>query len=175
MVVVDRSTSMQGEKLASVKSALPGLFDYFDAERDQIGLVTFADRGQLVQPLANDYAETERLIKEIKADGSTNLTDGLKKAVNELQSSRHNPDAQPVVVLLADGESKFPGVEAVAQDARDAGITIITIGLGNDADMGILETIAGAEEHVYKAVNADELTVVYREIGSKLDCAEPSS
>ncbi|MFN2115150.1 MAG: VWA domain-containing protein, partial [Anaerolineae bacterium] len=52
----------------------------------------------------------------------------------------------------------------------DAGVTLVTIGLGSDVDDELLESIATEPRYYFKAPNAEDLVAIYREIAVVIPC-----
>src|SRR5205085_2621905 len=71
---------------------------------DQAGLVSYNSTATLDQKLSSSVQALEMAIHAIPgAGGNTSISLGLQTAQNELTSTRHNPQALPVLVLLSDG------------------------------------------------------------------------
>jgi uncharacterized membrane protein len=88
-----------------------------------------------------DGAQIQQIIRGISTGGGTYMYGGMREALEQLRGVdagvRH-------VILLTDGQSSgdpSEGLEAAARMAA-AGITISTIGVGTNADMRLLQTIA---------------------------------
>lgn len=78
-LVLDRSGSMQGDKLQTAKRAALAVLDRLE-ERDRVALVVFDDRIDVVQPCASAApslrARLRAALSEIEARGSTALHEG---------------------------------------------------------------------------------------------------
>ena len=100
-LVVDRSGSMAGPKLAYAKRCASWLAGRL-RPADRLALVDYDDRVRLLAPLAPvDHAALARAIDSIHARGSTNLSGGWLKGFEELQ--RGDAAAVRKVLLLTDG------------------------------------------------------------------------
>ncbi len=151
-------------------------------ENDQVSVVTFASQGQINLPLTADFTSAGSLIKSLTIDpneeqGNTNTSEALTRAADEFNSSRHNPDARRVIVLLTDGLATAPGAapETVARDVATAlksdDITIYTIGLGQEVNMIFLRDIASGSDLAYAAPTTDTLSNIYQTITAAI-CEE---
>jgi len=149
VTVIDRSGSMAGEKLDMAKTAAEGAVQIL-SPRDYAGVIGFDNSAFWIADLqgaANGTAIRER-IGTLQSGGGTNLTPALELALTALRSS---PAKIKHVILLTDGAS-IPGPfeELTAQMAAEK-ITVSTVAVGTDADVGLLEQIArlGNGRHYY--------------------------
>lgn len=76
---------------------------------------------RLDQQLTQNGDLVKQAIDALSAGGSTNIAAGINTAQQELTSSRHNPAATPVIVLLSDGRPTIGDALAAAQSAKGAG------------------------------------------------------
>lgn len=171
-MVIDRSSSIgESNALTAVKNTAIGFVDLMDLSIDQVGLVTFNDQATLDQPLSQDRNAVVEHINAIVSQGGTDIAAGTRTGVAELTSNRHNPNALPVLILLTDGIST--GKDDAARDAvriaKEAGIVIITIGLG-DVNDALLQELATTPQDYYKAPAVDTLGDIYERIAHNLTC-----
>ena len=102
---------------------------------------------------------------------STAIGSGISRATNEILA-RGRLYARHIEVLLTDGVNNSGGpVENAAQNARDNGITIYVIGLG-DADYlneNLLKYVAQITEGAYfNAPSSTELAQIYEDIAFQI-------
>jgi Ca-activated chloride channel homolog len=154
-IVIDRSGSMAGEKLARAREAARGLVDRLGSA-DRIAIVQYDDSAQVLVPsTVADGAGKARIyaaIDSIRDGGSTNLYDGLALGRDEVLrgvSGRANR-----VILLSDGQanvgiSDIPSLARVASDASEKGVRISTIGLGLDYNEDLMEALGNAGRGAY--------------------------
>ena len=111
----------------------------------------------------------------------TNISAGMKVARDELTANAR-PRASRLMVLLTDGQANLPSntttatqmVLQEAQAAKDNKIKIVTIGLGADADIATLQSVADTTGGIYfgipggQTVSAvqSQLQNVFRQIAS---------
>jgi Mg-chelatase subunit ChlD len=88
----------------------------------------------------------------------------------------------PVLVVMTDGRpSQVPYAEdgtvettdrRAAQGARDAGITVFTIGLGAPEDINdaLLKECASGADRYYYAPNGEDLATIYAQIAYSFGC-----
>ena len=148
-LVIDRSGSMQGEKIEQARAAalqvLEGLedgeafniLDYSDA------VAKFAER-----PVIKDQqtiAQARAYIKRLKADGGTNIHDALVEAMRQPPIEQMLPltvfltDGQPTVGQTRESAIKNAAVAANAHKRR-----IFTFGVGFDVNAPLLTSVANA-------------------------------
>lgn len=154
-VVLDRSGSMDGERLAAAKEALVRLVDRLDPT-DRFGVVAFDDEVQVVVPaggLADKHA-ARHAIAALVTGGMTNLSGGLLRGMQEAR--RVASDGGATLLLLSDGhanagETDPARLAGVTAGARNHGITTTTVGIGMDYDELLLSEVArgGQGSHVF--------------------------
>ena len=144
-LVLDRSTSMQGERLDNVKSNALYLLRQLSPE-DYFSVVSFSDRAEVVIPSMRGahFGKTETLISMMKAGGGTEILRGLETGLNEVRrnlSSKHINH----LILLTDGRT-YGDEEACLRLARKAaseGISITGLGIGDEWNDAFLDKLAG--------------------------------
>lgn len=144
--VIDRSGSMHGEPLESVKAAVAHLLRLAGPD-DRVGVVAFDDAVDLV--LALDHHDPDRAVQRvlsIDSGGSTNLSGGWLKGIEMLESSVR-ADALRRVIVLTDGqanvgETNVDRLAGIAGAARAHNVTTTTIGFGDGYDEQLLSLIA---------------------------------
>ena len=147
VLVIDRSGSMQGAKLDAAKDAARFLAARLTGD-DRLGVVVFDDTVDLVLPLGPvDTAHADIAIAAIEAGGSTNLSGGWLKGIEEIARGA-DVDATRRVLLLTDGQAN---VGIVADDqlrglaaGTKSQVATTTIGFGEGFDEDLLEAIADA-------------------------------
>lgn len=98
---------------------------------DRIGVIGFAGSAYLFAPLTVDHAAVRETVGELEIDwiptGGSNLVGALELGVETL---RETGTRQNALILMSDGEEHEGRVADVAEEARAAGIEVITIGFG---------------------------------------------
>lgn len=145
-VVLDRSGSMDGERLEHAKAALDALVVRLDPT-DHFGLVAFDSEVHVIAaagPLT-DKTAVRRAIADLHAGSMTNLSGGLLRGIQEARRATNGERA--TLLLLSDGHAnegvvEHAALQQVAGGAHDAGVAITTLGLGLDYDETLMSTIA---------------------------------
>ncbi|WP_157505433.1 VWA domain-containing protein [Geminicoccus roseus] len=183
LLAVDLSGSMETEdftdqsgrtidRLAAAKQVVGDFLLRRDGDR--VGLIVFGTAPFVQVPFTQDLAVSRRLLDETSvrmAGPQTMLGDAIGLAISTFENSQVQ---ERVLILMTDGNdtgSKVPPVEA-ARIARDRGITIHTIAVGDPAAVGedrldeetlrsIASTTGGAYFH---ANDRAELEGVYQRL-----------
>jgi len=159
---------MDGQKLDDAKLAAKTLVELIDLSRDQVGLVTFARHATLDQRLTQDQNTLIAAIDAITTTHDTNIAEGVAKAEKELTSRRHNPAADPVMIVLSDGRATIGGDPGAVSTNDTPGTRIITIGLGADSDQDLLRDLATSNKDYYFAPDSSDLKHIYETIAGML-------
>ncbi len=143
-IVVDRSKSMTGARLQSVKTALYQVIDDCTPD-DVISIVTFSDRAEVIVP-ATRVADTHRIKSEIGviwADGATEILQGLQLGLSELEKYQDDVHINHMV-LITDGHTYGDEEEclALAGRAKQKGIGISGVGIGQEWNDDFLDALA---------------------------------
>ncbi len=187
VLAIDLSGSMNddgGDPPEPVSSVLRAAESFVKrlGKNDMVSVVTYATNAELVLPLTNNREEVagvvaNLLISKEAETGSTNTGDAITKSKEELASSRHNPNARKVLVLLTDGLATAPATspEEYAKNAatqiKNDGVEVYTIGLGAKVNTAFLEVIASGPDHHFVAPTTVTIGDIYTSITSAL-CEE---
>jgi Ca-activated chloride channel family protein len=155
-VVLDRSGSMEGDKIAQAREAVQQLIDQLGPD-DRFALVSYASEARLDVELAGtgDLAaalEARRRWREqvaaIEAGGGTAMSEGLDLAVQTAGGQRPRGRAARLLLLsdgLAnEGDATPEGLAARAKSAAGAAITVSTLGVGADFNEMLMTALADA-------------------------------
>lgn len=142
-VVLDTSGSMSGEKIEDAKrSVLRLLADMRD--EDEIAMVRYSSSSEVIQPLArvgNVRSSLQNRIRELRADGGTNIPDGLRSGLRTLDETSRGRVKR--IVLVSDGlDGTRTQAEEIARNSFTSGITVSSLGIGNDFDESYMGAVA---------------------------------
>ena len=165
VLIVDRSGSMEGEKIARARDAARALIAALDAE-DRLAIVDFASDARVLvasTPATADARERAlAAVERLQATSGTNLSAALDLAAPELARGRA-PFRLDKVFLASDGQANEgvadrAGLLRVAQ--RDFGpATVSTFGVGADYDEDLMTALAAQAGGRARFIQtADELT-----------------
>jgi hypothetical protein len=147
MLVIDSSGSI-GNDMTSVQSAFKSFVDSALVGDTQMGVVDFDDNAQVVQAWTNDQSAAKNGIDTLSDGGSTNWEAAITTAADEFpHRTSNNPD---VIIFASDGNPTEPGsdsdalsaAQSAANQAKNNGIYIKSIGIGSDIDGSNLSSIS---------------------------------
>lgn len=143
-VLVDRSSSMRGAKIAEAKRAVKPLFSELAAE-DQLTLLLFDDRIEMLLDGASPAGAVgaEMALASASPRGATQLAPALRAAIQRLEQGV-TAGRIAAVLLITDGRTYGDEEEclALAERARLLGAPIISYGLGLEWNRDLLDRIA---------------------------------
>lgn len=142
-LVLDRSTSMQGERLDAVKTAAIELVRQL-GHKDLLSIIAFSDRAEVIVPAERqpNVQQVATRIQMIRASGGTEIFQGLECGIQELSRSFGRPYIRHMV-LLTDGRT-YGDEQACLQLALEAAakkISISGLGLGEDWNDDFLDEL----------------------------------
>jgi len=143
-LVLDRSGSMAGEKLRTMKEAVKNIIDQLEPD-DLISIVSFETRTKTLvqaQPALNKE-DLKRKVDSIKAGGGTTMAPALEEGLAQVVK-QYNTDRVNRIVLLTDGEAtdNESNSRRLADMAGERGIPIIGLGFGKDWNEDFLFDLA---------------------------------
>ncbi len=182
-IVIDRSGSMQGLRIAQAREAAIMAVYRLNAE-DTASVVVFDQRVDVLVPAQRvaDHGYFRNRIQQVNAGGSTAIYDGVMKGRDEVLKFR---DARRLnrVVLLSDGQANVGpsrpeefsrlGAALLAQ-----GISVSTIGLGLGYNEDLMLQLARSSDgnHAFASEPADLVNIFNREFNDVLaSCAQTVS
>jgi Ca-activated chloride channel homolog len=146
-LILDHSGSMSGEPLETVKESAKKLIEKLKPG-DRISVVAFDHKAKVIVPNQEIDSSPRYIFQEIdrlKADGGTCIDEGLKFAIEELAKGKQNAVSHGF--LLTDGENEHGDNEKCIKFANLAvqhGLTLNTLGFGENWNQNVLEKIADA-------------------------------
>ncbi len=175
-LILDRSGSMAGDKVEKVKQASLEVAKRLHYD-DRLALVTYSDDVRLDAPLT--FVEKEKIssiIRSIYADGMTNLSGGVERAISEITSKKEGfPGRSNYVLLLTDGLANVgithpEGLIQLAKNVKSNDIWMSTVGVGEDVDEELLQSMAkNAGGNYYFIEKSEEIEEVFvDEIGGMM-------
>ncbi len=189
-IVLDKSGSMQGEKIAQARQAAEMALERLGPE-DIVSIVLYDTAVQTLVP-ATKLADRETIyakIRGIQAGGNTALFAGVSKGAAEARKF-FSRDRVNRIVLLSDGLANV-GPDSPAELGRlgvalaEEGIVVSTIGFGLDYNEDLMAELAlRSDGHHYFAENGVDLarafdvefgeavSVVAQNVTIEIECAE---
>ncbi len=174
-LVIDRSGSMRGERLANAKKAARLAVDLLD-DNDIISIISYSDKAEIVVPAtkATNRAAIKRKIDAFRSNGMTALYAGVQSGGKELakflEAERVNR-----VILLSDGMAnigpKSPSeLGDLGAKLAAKGISVTTLGLGLGYNEDLMEKLASSSDgnHAFIEKAADLARIFSLEFGTVL-------
>jgi Ca-activated chloride channel family protein len=144
-LVLDRSGSMDGEKIANLKEAVGYVVDHLN-DNDLVSVTIFDDQVETLVPSqpARHHDEIKAKLASLIARGGTQISDGLKAGLAEVRKG-HAKDRVNRILLLTDGQTwdDEEACLALAEEAGAQGIAITSIGIGDEWNEKLLLQLAG--------------------------------
>src|SRR5689334_12722063 len=145
-LVLDRSGSMQGAKLAAMKDATKRVIDTLTPQ-DMVAIVLFDDTVQVLTP-ATPAADKEALkaqIDGVEEAGGTAMSGGMQAGQAELRKNSA-PDRVSALLLLTDGQTwgDEDRCRALAKEFGQEAVRITALGLGAEWNEKLLDDLAEA-------------------------------
>jgi Ca-activated chloride channel family protein len=147
VMLLDVSGSMEGEKIASVRSAAVQFVNQM-GEDDYISLIAFSNYPELLvyhEPAGLARNSVASLIRGLEALGDTTLYDAIADGATLIAESTSSQRSN-VLVVLTDGMDTASERYAFNQELIDMAVandtTIFTIAYGSDADEDLLQSLA---------------------------------
>lgn len=140
ILVIDKSGSMSGDKIVAARDSAKGFIDLMNLSVHRVGIVDYSSQNNVkVFPLTDDATEAKAYVDTIVASGGTATGRAIEVAAAELLREPRE-GAQPVIVLMTDGDATEPSGSAYqfaldkANETKEQGIVFYTIALLNAND-----------------------------------------
>jgi Ca-activated chloride channel family protein len=160
-LVIDRSTSMEGERLQQIKLALKMLLDRL-SPGTVLSVVSFSDRAEIVLPSlpVGKHRQPMTEIEAVHASGGTEIYQGLTAGIQQIKQvalSTYNNQ----LILFTDGRTYGDAAHCLQLAAREAeaGITISAFGIGSDWDDQFLDTLVSPSGGSAAYIDAPETII----------------
>ena len=149
VVVLDRSGSMQGQKIEHARQAVRNLLADL-APADRFGLVSYADQAQvhtgLLPVTGGRRRQFDAVVQGIRPGGGTNLGAGLQKGIDLLAGSEPDGNVRQII-LISDGLANKGITDPtrlgkLASRAVVQEFAISTVGLGTEFNEQLMTAIA---------------------------------
>ncbi len=144
-VVIDRSTSMSGERIEMVKHSV-AQFLHKLRDQDMASIVTFSDRAETFIPptLISEIPGLDSKLSMIYIGGATEIMQGMQLGISLLRQGAGRNSMMRYLILITDGHTY--GDEGacyeLARAASAEGISINTLGIGSEWNDDFLDRLA---------------------------------
>lgn len=148
-LVIDRSTSMSGDKFVHAKKASQRLIEMLGPD-DRLAIISYGsdvtvESDSRIANTANK-AKMRQVVQRLKLRGGTNLSGGYLQGVDSISPFASGQTINRVI-LLSDGKAN-EGIVAIGQlgeiarKGLDQGITLSTLGIGLDFNEVLMTRMA---------------------------------
>ena len=175
-IVIDRSGSMQGDRIAAAKEGARVALKRLSSD-DTVALVSFNHEVEVLSPsapLSNSRDKLIEAIDNLQASGTTALHAGVKEGGRQVEAFVSDNNVNRVILLsdgLANVGPSTPGELAeLGRRLASKGISVSTIGLGLDYNEDLMQRLAAASDgnHVFVERPSDLAEIFDREFGDAL-------
>ncbi|MCL4457532.1 MAG: VWA domain-containing protein [Nitrospirae bacterium] len=180
VILMDSSGSMKKTDPQSYRKPAARLFISLLGSEDNVGVVSFGDSAKVLAHLTQNTKKNQgRLFNAVNSvtskEFSTNITDAVKKGVEELKSSNRNK----VLILMSDGklalgskekdDAAFAELSGFLSELAKAGIKLYSIAFTELSDAKLLEDMAKATGGFFRLAKEDkDLHVIFASIFEKI-------
>lgn len=141
-ILLDCSGSMKGGKIEQAQSGVINFARDAFKKNYLVGLIKFSDSAEHLCEPTRDIELLQNSLKNIRANGSTNMTDAIKTAHLKLKDFA----GTRAMVIATDGmPDSVSNTLLAADNAKNEGIEILTIGT-DDAKTEFLKKLASRTE-----------------------------
>jgi len=178
-IVLDKSESMQGQKLQHAKTAAINAVRMLHPN-DIVSIITYDHTVHVLVPAtkASDQHTIIAAIASIQSGGSTALFGGVSKGAYEVRKFK-STDRVNRIILLSDGLANrgpsTPGeLGALGRSLGSEGITVSTIGLGLDYNEDLMTKLAMNSDgnHMFAETPDDVTSAFAADLGDALSVVE---
>jgi len=172
VLVVDRSGSMQGQKITDLVNAIGTFTATLDTTPvdEQVGLASYNDQASEDVQLTPNLPTITSTLAGLPVGGFTSISRGMQAGKNIMDNSRGAEFVERTMIVMTDGRhNRGPEPRTVAAALAADGVTIHTITFGANADIARMQEVAaiGNGRH-FHALTGPQLEAVYREIALTL-------
>lgn len=169
MLIIDKSGSMEGEKIETAKLAAQNFVRRLSGKED-VGVIAFSDGNQSLASVSGDKAAAADSIGGLTAGGGTNIAPAFEEAIRTLGGI----SGERVAFMMSDGEDSNFSNPATRQEiirlAGEAGVTIFAVGF--DAGYETLRDVAeGTGGKYIAATDLEDLMKSFADISETLESA----
>jgi Ca-activated chloride channel family protein len=167
-IVLDRSGSMQGEKIQRAREAAIGALDLLRPD-DIVSIIAYDSDVNVLVPATKltDKEEVASIIRAIQPGGNTALFGGVSKGAAEVRKFMDDKHVNRIILLsdgLANVGPSAPGeLGDLGASMKKENISVTTLGLGLGYNEDLMVQLAGKSGGNHQFIeNASELADIFR-------------
>ncbi|WAQ94075.1 MATN2-like protein, partial [Mya arenaria] len=167
--VVDASGSVGLSNFDKVKTFLKKTVSHFniDQKHTRVALIEFSSQVTLMFHL-NDFTDITNLmsgIDNMTYSGGGTVTSEAIEIMRGVGFVGERPMIPDVAVIITDGLSKYPTLtRRQADHAKDEGITMFVVGIGNETDHQEVRYMASDDKDLFEVDDYDELEGIHLDV-----------
>ncbi|MBN1205220.1 MAG: VWA domain-containing protein [Myxococcaceae bacterium] len=147
-LVIDRSGSMSGYKLAQAKQAARHLVGLM-REEDRLAIVHYGSDVKSLPSMPATASNRARMLEYIEGiwdEGGTNISAGLTTGQHQVNTARSQYQVNRII-LISDGQptegvTDEERLKRVVKDIRAEGVTVSSLGVGTDFNEDLMQAFA---------------------------------
>ncbi|MBN1252794.1 MAG: VWA domain-containing protein [Bacteroidales bacterium] len=149
IIALDVSNSMLAQdikpnRLEKAKRSISKLLD--NLHNDKIGLIVFAGKAYTQVPITTDYSATKMFLSSINTDFIPVQGTAIGEAIRlGIKSFGPENESKKVLIIITDGENHEDNPLQAAVEAKEKGILVYTIGMGDNR--GVPIPIVGSSDY----------------------------
>lgn len=164
--VIDSSGSMKNNDKDNLRKEAAKRFVDKLGVTDRAAVIDFDSKAKVIQGFTFDHTAIYDGIDAVDSSGGTSLKAGISAGTGLFTEEYYRQDAYKYIIFLTDGDGTYS--DSCTTAAKDAGITIYTIGLGKGVKESVLKKIAsGTGGKYYFASTAESLMGIYTDMAEE--------
>ncbi len=167
-IVLDRSGSMQGDKIEKAREAAISALDLLQPT-DIVSVIAYDSDVNVLIPATRltDKEQVASVIRSIQANGNTALFGGVSKGAAEVRKFLDDKHVNRIILLsdgLANVGPSAPGeLGSLGESLKKENISVSTLGLGLGYNEDLMVALAGKSGGNHQFIeNASELAGIFR-------------
>lgn len=174
VLVLDRSGSMFGQKLADLKNAVNVFINVLQRDNtvdEQVGLASYSTGATQDVGLTSDLNQITSSSNRMIAEGFTSISGGMDAGLRIMLGGRSPEFVERTMIVMTDGIHNLGrDPELSAREVVATGTVIHTISFGTDADRGRMQRIARiGRGQSFHADTGSDLSEAFRQIAQTLN------
>lgn len=167
LIPLDEYGKMRNKTCNRIKAAT-GFINNMGSN-DKAAIVFFNSSAYKKSEMTNDKDALLKAMQELEDGGNTSFNKAISASIELFDEDTFNVyGTYNRIIMLSDGEATYS--KKILDSAKEKGIEIYTVGLGDDSGDEVLNEIAEyCNGEFYKAYEADELIDMYSTFGVGLD------
>ncbi len=152
--VVDVSGSMSGSKINNAKTAIKSFINQLESS-DEAAIITFHTTSTILSNFTGDILDLLNKVDSLKANGGTNVNNGLLKALEIFE--KRESDKEKIIVLICDGDVNY--VQSTIDRCIEDGIQIYAVNLqSSSAHVNLQKMADQTNGQYYYGASVNEIT-----------------